>query len=161
MPTNDDIEIRPHELNVLVIDDDPIACDHAKSVLEKMGIVAETVLNGKDAVETVKVRHARREPYNLIIVDWQMPEMNGVEVTRQIREIIGNETAIIILTAYNWDDVMNEAITAGVDSFIAKPLFSGALLEEFKKALKKRNQGSAQIQTKAELKGQVTVKKNL
>ena len=149
----DDVEIRPHELNVLVIDDDPIACDHAKLVLEKSGIAADTVLTGKEALEMVQLRHARREPYNLIIVDWHMPEMDGVEVTRRIREIIGNESAIIILTAYNWDDVADEAVAAGVDSFIAKPLFSGTLLDEFKKVIKKKNLGSRENRKKAELKG--------
>ena len=150
---DNDIEIRPHEMNVLIIDDDPIACDHAKLVLEKTGIAAETVMNGKDAIERVKLRHARREPYNLIIVDWKMPEMDGVEVTRRIREIIGNETAIIILTAYNWDDVIEEAIAAGVDSFISKPLFSGNLIDEFKNALRKKNLGSPRQNQKADLKG--------
>ena len=149
----DDIEIRPHEMNVLIIDDDPIACDHAKLVLEKAGIAAETVMSGKDALEKVKLRHARREPYNLIIVDWQMPEMNGVEVTRKIREIIGNETAIIILTAYNWDDVIDEAIAAGVDSFIAKPLFTGSLFEEFKNALRRKNLTITATKKKADLAG--------
>ena len=151
-PSND-IEIKPHEMNVLVVDDDPIACDHAKLILEKMGIASEIVMSGKAAVEMVKLRHARREPYNLIIVDWKMPDLDGVEVTRQIREIIGDETAIIILTAYNWDDVADDAISAGVDSFISKPLFSGALLEEFKNALKKKNLGSSKTKTKADLKG--------
>ena len=151
--TSDDVEIRPHEMNVLIIDDDPIACDHAKLVLEKAGIAAETVLSGKEAIEMVKLRHARREPYNLIIVDWHMPEMDGVEVTKQIREIIGNETAIIILTSYNWDDIIDEAIAAGVDSFIAKPLFTSNLIDEFKKALKKKNLSNAETQTKADLAG--------
>ena len=151
---SDDVDIKPHEMNVLVIDDDPIACDHAKLILEKIGIAAEIAHSGKEAIEMVKLRHARREPYNLIIVDWQMPEMNGLEVTRQIREIIGNETAIIILTAYNWDDIIGEAKAVGVDSFIAKPLFSGSLLEEFKKALRKKNQtAAAQEVKKADLKG--------
>ena len=149
----DNIEIHPHEMNVLIIDDDPIACDHAKLVLEKAGIAAETVLSGKEAIEMVKLRHARRESYNLIIVDLNMPEMNGVEVTKQIRDIIGNETAIIILTAYNWDDIIDEAIAAGVDSFIAKPLFSGNLIEEFKKALKKKNLNTAEAKIKADLTG--------
>ncbi|MBR0260630.1 MAG: response regulator [Selenomonadaceae bacterium] len=150
---SDDIEIKPHEMNVLIIDDDPIACDHAKLVLEKAGIAAETVMSGKEALEKVKLRHARREPYNLIIVDWQMPEMNGVEVTRKIREIIGNETAIIILTAYNWDDVIDEAIAAGVDSFIAKPLFTGSLFEEFKNALRRKNLTITETKKKADLTG--------
>ncbi len=151
--TIDDVEIKPQELNVLIIDDDAIACDHAKLVLEKAGIAAETVMSGKEAIERVKLRHARREPYNLIIVDWHMPEMDGVEVTRRIREIIGNETAIIILTAYNWDDIMDEALAAGVDSFIAKPLFSGSLLEEFKNALRKKKVDVLKNKTKADLKG--------
>lgn len=150
---SDDVDIKPHEMSVLIIDDDPIACDHAKLVLEKAGIAAETVMSGKEAVEMVKLRHARREPYNLIIVDWQMPEMNGIEVSKQIRDVIGNESAIIILTAYNWDDIADEAVAAGVDSFIAKPLFSGSLLEEFKNALRKKNVDSAKEKQKADLKG--------
>lgn len=149
----DDIEINPLLMSVLVIDDDPIACDHAKLVLEKTGISAETAHSGKEALEMIKVKVARREPYNLIIIDWQMPEMDGVEVTRQIRKILGDETAIIILTAYNWDDITNEAIEAGVDSFIAKPLFSGHLLDEFKNALKKKKMLYSAAQKKADLAG--------
>lgn len=149
----DSIEIKPQDMNVLVIDDDPVACDHARLVLEKAGIASEVALSGKDALEMIKLRQARRAPYNLIIVDWQMPEMDGVEVTRNIRNIIGNETAIIILTAYNWEDIIEEAIAAGVDSFIAKPLFSGNLLEEFKNALKKKRLLASGSTKKADLKG--------
>ena len=150
---DDDIEINPLNMNVLIIDDDPIACDHAKLVLEKIGIAAETALSGKDALEMIKVKSARREPYNLIIVDWQMPEMDGVEVARQIRSILGDETAIIILTAYNWDDISDAALSAGVDSFIAKPLFSGHLLDEFKNALKKKKALAKVTEEKADLTG--------
>ena len=145
------IEVKPHEMNVLIIDDDPVACDHAKLVLEQAGISVETALSGKEAVEMVKLRYARREPYNLIVVDWQMPEMDGLQATKNIRQIIGKETAIIILTAYNWDDIIDEAVAAGVDSFIAKPLFSSNLIEEFKNALHKKN--SAKPKNKADLTG--------
>ena len=100
----------------------------------------------------VTLRHARRDPYNLILVDWQMPEMDGVETTRQIRSIAGDESAIIILTAYNWDDVLEEAIEAGVDSFIAKPLFATNVIEEFQQAFSKRN-ANAQGQHRADLTG--------
>ncbi len=148
----EDTEIRVQDLSVLVVDDDPIACDHAKLVLGQAGIAAETALSGKEALEMVKVRQARQEPYNLIIMDLQMPEMDGVETTRQIRSIIGDESAIIILTAYNWDDVMEPATAAGVDSFIAKPLFSGSLLEEFRKALKKKK-SAVPAEKKADLNG--------
>ena len=149
---SDDIRINPREMSVLVVDDDPVACEHAKLVLEKAGIASEIALSGQEALEMVRVRYARREPYNLIIVDWHMPRMNGVEATRQIRSIIGDEIAIIILTAYNWEDVMDEAIAAGVDTFISKPLFSSSLIEEFKNALRKKKLSSG-ANKKADLAG--------
>ena len=146
-------EIRPEEMTVLVVDDDPVACAHAKLVLEKAGIAAETVSSGAQAVEMVKLRHARRNPYNLILVDWQMPEMDGVETTRRMRSIIGHESAIIILTAYRWDDILEEAVQAGVDSFIPKPLFAANVLDEFRSALKRKNIVSSREKHKAELNG--------
>ena len=148
---DNEIEIKPEEMTVLVVDDDPIACDHAKLVLGKIGVSAEVAHSGKDALEMVSLRHGRMEPYNLIVVDWQMPEMDGVETTRQIRSEIGDESAIIILTAYNWDDILEEATSAGVDSFISKPLFTGNLLDEFKNALK--NKAAVSEKKKAELDG--------
>ena len=149
----DEPEINPHDIKVLVIDDDPIACEHARLVLEKVGIPADTAMSGRDAVEIVRYQHARREPYNLILVDWKMPEMDGVETARQIRDIVGNESAIIILTAYRWDDITEEAVAAGVDSFIAKPLFAANVMEEFRQAVKKKNIVTLQKERKAELKG--------
>ncbi len=146
-------EIRPENLTVLVVDDDPVACEHARLVLEKAGIAAETVSSGAAAVEAVRLRHARRAPYNLILVDWKMPDMDGVETTRRIRELIGKESAIIILTAYRWDDVLEEALQAGVDSFIPKPLFAAAVLEEFSSALKRRSANTDHKPQKAELTG--------
>ena len=146
-------EISPQEMSVLVIDDDPVACENAKLVLGKMGIAVEISLSGADAIEKVKIRHARREPYNLILVDWKMPEMDGVETTRRIRDIIGHESAIIILTAYNWDDVIDEALEAGVDSFLAKPLFATNVVDEFRIALEKKNISLTKEKHKADLTG--------
>ena len=145
--------IPPQEMVVLIVDDDPVACEHAKLVLSKAGIASETAESGAAAIEMVRLRHARRESYNLILVDWKMPDMDGVETTRRIREIIGDESAIIILTAYRWDDILEEALRAGVDSFISKPLFAGTLLEEFKSAVKRKGLVSRKIANKAELKG--------
>ena len=135
---DNEIEIDPREMIVLIVDDDSVACEHAKLVLEKAGIASELASSGEEAIEKVKLHHARRAPYNLILVDWKMPGMDGVEATRRIREIVGNESAIIMLTAYKWDDVLDEAIQAGVDSFIAKPLFAANVLDEFKSALKRK-----------------------
>ncbi len=73
-------------MKVLVIDDDPVACDHARIVMEEIGISVETVLSGKAALENIKLKYARHEAYNLIFVDWKMPEQDGIEVTREIRE---------------------------------------------------------------------------
>ena len=151
--TADDIEVRPQDLNVLVIDDDPIACEHAKLVLSTAGIASDYVLSGREAIEMAKMRHARRDPYNLIVVDWQMPEMDGLEVTRQIRSILGDESAIIILTAYNWDEIEEQAKAAGVDSFIAKPLFTSNLIDEFRSALKKKKATQPIEEPKATLEG--------
>ena len=123
--------LRPGDMRVLVVDDDPIACEHARLVLEEVGIAAETCLSGPEALKLIEVRHAKHEPYD--------PGQDGVELTREIRTHYNNETTIIILTAYNWDDIMDEAILAGVDSFMAKPLFASNVLEEFEKVVKRKD----------------------
>ena len=146
-------EVRPNEMTVLIVDDDPVSCKHSQLVLEKAGVASELASSGKQAVEMVKLRHARMEPYNLILVDWKMPEMDGVETTRQIRAEIGNESAIIILTAYRWDDVLESAVEAGVDSFLPKPLFAAAVLEEFRSAQKRKDIPAKKQQGKADLAG--------
>ena len=96
-------------------------------------------LSGAEGLQMTKVRHVRREPYNLILVDWRMPDMDGVETTRRIRTAVGDETPVIILTSYNWDEIEDEAKRAGVDTFVAKPLFTGTVLDEFREAFKKKN----------------------
>ena len=147
----EDDEIAAHELAVLVIDDDPVACEHARLILGQVGISCDTVSSGKEAIEMVRVRHARREPYNLILVDWKMPEMDGIETTRRIRSVIGHESAIIILTSYDWDDVADEAVSAGVDTFVPKPLFADSVMDEFKEAFRKKNE--ALLKQVIDLKG--------
>ncbi|SMG15351.1 response regulator [Fibrobacter sp. UWB13] len=148
-----DIQIQTSEMSVLVVDDDEVAMNHAKLVLEKSGISTEVANSGKEAVEMVKLRHARCNPYSLIVLDWQMHEMDGVETARQIRAVTGDDTAIIVLTAYNWDDVLDEALAAGVDCFIAKPIFTKNILDELKNILKKKRQHIAPMKKKAELSG--------
>ena len=145
----DALDIHSQDMKVLLVDDDPLACDQAKLVMSQAGIMADTAQSGTEALEMVKVSYARQEPYNLIIVDWQMPEMDGVETTRQIRSIIGKDTAVIILTAYNWDDIYEEATMAGVDSFIAKPLFTDNLLNELKDVMKRKRQERTKVEAVA------------
>ena len=136
----DGIDVMPHEMSVLVIDDDPVACENAKVILGQVGISCDTVTSGEEGFEMVKVRHARREPYNLILVDWKMPGLDGIDTTRKIRSVIGHESAIIILTSYDWSEVADEAISAGVDTFVPKPLFADSVMDEFRDAFRKKNE---------------------
>ena len=146
-------ELRPQDMKVLIIDDDPVACEHAKLVLEEVGIAADSCLNGAEALQMIELRHARRDAYNLILVDWKMPEQDGVTVTREIRRLYNGESTIIILTAYSWDDVIEEALSAGVDSFMAKPLFASNVLQEFKAAIARKGITAEAETHKADLTG--------
>jgi len=144
-------QIDPHEMSVLVIDDDGIALEHAQIVLGQVGIHCEVAASGAEGLDMIRVRHGRRADYDLVLVDWRMPEMDGIETTRQIRSVVGSDTPIIILTSFNWDEVADEAREAGVDTFVAKPLFAGSVLDEFREAFKRKNMALAA--PRAELAG--------
>ena len=146
-----DGDLNPHDMSVLVIDDDRIALEHAEVILGQIGISCETAESGWEGIDKVRLRHGRQEEYDLILVDWKMPELDGVETTRQIRQIVGNDTPIIILTSFNWDDVADEARAAGVDTFVAKPLFAGSVMDEFREAFRCKNEALAK--KTADLKG--------
>ena len=141
----------PHDMSVLVIDDDPIALEHAEIVLSQVGISCETAESGWEGIDKVRIRHGRREDYNLIIIDWKMPEMDGVETTRQIRSIVGTDTPVIILSSFNWDEIADEAREAGVDTFVSKPLFASTVMDEFAEAFRSKN--AALEQRTVDLKG--------
>ena len=147
----DEADIKLHEMSVLVVDDDRIACEHAQIVLSQVGVSCETVESGREAIDMVRMRHARRDDYDLILVDWKMPDMDGIETTRQIRAIVGEVTPIIILTSYSWDDIIDEAKSAGVDTFVAKPLFAGNVMNEFREAFRKKS--GINDKSMADLKG--------
>ena len=128
----DEGTLNPHEMRVLVIDDDPVALEHAQIILGQVGISCDVAESGAEGLEMVKLRHARREDYDLLLIDWKMPDMDGVETTRQVRAAVGHDLPIIILTSYNWDEVADEARSAGVDTFVPKPLFAGSVLDQFR-----------------------------
>lgn len=111
------------ELKVLVVDDDKDTCEHAFLILDRMGIKAEWVLSGNEAVARVVSLHEQNEGFDVVFIDWKMPEMDGLEVTRRIRRHVGPETLIIIISAYDWTEIESEAHKAGANAFITKPMF--------------------------------------
>lgn len=111
------------ELKVLVVDDDKDTCEHTSLILDRMGIKAEWVLSGSEAVVRVVSLHERGEGFDVVFIDWKMPEMDGLEVTRRIRRHVGPETLIIIISAYDWTEIESEAHEAGANAFITKPMF--------------------------------------
>ena len=141
----------PEEMRVLVIDDDRIALEHAEIILDQIGIQCDTAESGWEGIDKVRIQHGRREDYNLILIDWRMPEIDGIETTRQIRSIVGQNTPIIILTSFNWDEIADEAKEAGVDSFVAKPLFAGSVMDEFREAFRRKNESL--VKRTVDLKG--------
>lgn len=114
-------------LRVLVVDDEEDVCTHASLLLKQMGIMAQCAKSGHEAVRIVFEAHETGKDYHVCIVDWRMPDMDGIEVTRNIREKLGSETLIIIISAYDWSEIEEEARRAGVNAFIAKPLFETTL----------------------------------
>ena len=109
-------------LKALVVDDDFNTCDSVTKMLVRVGMRSEWTLSGKEAVLRARQSMELGDAFHAYIIDWRLPDMNGIEVTRQIRSL-GDDTPIIILTAYDWSDIEAEARAAGVTAFCAKPLF--------------------------------------
>ena len=144
--------IDPSEMYVLVVDDEEVAAEHARLVLDEVGIRTDIAFSGAEALEMLEIRHTKHDPYNLVLLDWKMPDMDGVETARRIRELYDNETTIIILTSFNWDEIMDEALHAGVDSFLAKPLFASNVIDEFDRVARKNNMTLYKEKKRADLK---------
>ena len=121
------------DLSVLVADDDEMSMESAVEVLEELGMLAEGVLSGEEAVERVCERHSASEDFNAVVLDWKMPGMDGVETARAIRKKVGEEVPIIILTAYDYSEIENVARAAGVNAFVNKPLFKSRMAHVFRK----------------------------
>ena len=114
-------------LRALVVDDDFNVCDSVSKMLKSIGLRSEWTTSGREAVYRAKSSHDEGDPYHTYIIDWQMPETSGIETARRIRSVVGRDAPIIILTAYDWTDIEEEAKEAGVTAFCAKPLFMSDL----------------------------------
>ena len=116
------------EMRVLVVDDDNDTCEHAAVLLKGMGVNVDWALNGFEAIE--KVRSACEDDgrcYDVCIIDWCMPELDGIETARRMRRYVGPDVLIIIISAYDWSGIEEQAKAAGVNAFIAKPFFASNL----------------------------------
>ncbi|MDE7106232.1 MAG: response regulator [Anaeroplasmataceae bacterium] len=114
-------------LKALVVDDDVNTCMSVSKMLSTIGMRPDWTTLGKEAIIRTKFSIEQNEPYSAYIIDWLMPDMNGIELVRRIRKVIGDETPVIILTAYDWTDIEKEAREAGVTAFCSKPLFLSEL----------------------------------
>lgn len=140
------------DLPVLVVDDDETASEMTCMVLENIGMKGEYVLNGREAVERVWERHRIKQDYFAVILDWKMPEMDGIETAQAIRKKVGPDVPIIILSAYDWSGVEEEARRAGISGFISKPLFKSRLVYLFNEIV---GDGKAQKTQEGELSDKI------
>lgn len=124
-------------LDVLVVDDDKIACQNTCSCLREIGINSECVYSGSDAIEKVRQHHLAEKEYFAVIIDLKMPQMNGIETTRQIRRFVGADVPIIILSAYDLEEYEAEAKVVKANGFITKPLYKSKLLQVLRSFLGK------------------------
>ena len=150
LPMRTQAEHRPVEkitelegLKALVVDDDFNTCDSVTRMLVKVGMRAEWTLSGKEAVLRARQSIEMSDVYHAYIIDWRMPDMNGIEVTRQIRSL-NDDTPIIILTAYDWSDIEVEAKAAGVTAFCSKPMFMSDLRKTLMSALGQKQTDATQ-----------------
>ena len=129
----------PSGLRAIVVDDDMIACEHTQVVLRALGIESDIFTEAAEALKRMEQAHAQGQDYPLLLTDYKMPEMNGLELTRAIRAFDKGKTAVILLTGYNWDIIEEDAHEAGVDSIMAKPLFSESLIRQIHAVLLKKD----------------------
>lgn len=123
------------KLKTLVVDDDVAVCESTVATLHDMGVTAEWVDSGQKAVERVKFYRKEHKDYDMILIDWKMPGMDGIETAREIRKVVGADVTIIIMTAYDWASIEHEAKLAGVNLLMNKPMFRSSLISAFNQAL--------------------------
>ena len=131
-------------LKTLVVDDDVVVCESAVVTLREMGVKAEWVDSGRKAIERVEELWSKNRFYDMILIDWKMPDMDGIETARRIRNIVGPKVTIIIITAYDWASIENEARLAGVNLLMSKPMFKSTLISAFAKALGEKEEPAIQ-----------------
>ena len=128
-------EMRIDHVDALIADDDPILLETAADTLESLGIHADQAATGAEALEMIRRRHETGKDYGVVILDWKMPDLNGIETIRRIRTEIDAGIPILLTSAYDWSDIEDEAKEAGANGFIGKPLFRSRLYEKINELL--------------------------
>ena len=139
------------DLRILVADDDPVCCESVCEILNDMGMNSEWVLSGKAAVDRVKTRQEQGRDFFTILVDWKLPDQDGVVTVRQMRQLVGQQVPIVIISAYDWIDIEEEARDAGTSAFISKPLFRTKLATLFNSLVNNQTNGNAPDEPLCEL----------
>ena len=143
----DDMMLPP--IQVLLADDDPVLLETAKDTLRSIGAEADVARNGAEAVRMV----SKKSDYRVVILDWKMPDMDGIEAARQIRAKVGQNIPILLISAYDWSDLEDVAKEAGVNGFISKPLFRSTLYNKLNEMLGNESKGGDQENEDADLIG--------
>lgn len=125
--------------NMLVVDDDAFLCKSTIEILKTFGINAESTLSGETAIALAVDRHNRGEDYQIILLDWKLPGMNGIQTARKLREHLGGDVPILLISAYDWSEFEAEAQDAGINGFISKPLFKSTLFYNLRKFVTREN----------------------
>lgn len=129
----EEIEMVLPPWKILVVDDDETLCRTAVEALDSIGIQSDWCMSGEKALEMVTKHHRMRDDYQIVLLDWKLPGMDGIMVARQIRQIVDRDMPIILISAYDWNEFEEEAREAGIDGFISKPLFKSTLYHSLKK----------------------------
>lgn len=118
--------------NMLVVDDDQLLCESAVASLSSIGIRADWAQDGESAIQKILQRREARDPYQIILLDWKLPGIDGIETARRIRQSLQSEVPILLISAYDWSEIEESARAAGINGFISKPLFKSTLYHTLK-----------------------------
>ena len=141
------LDIAVEKLSTLIVDDDITICEHTQALLEEVGMKAQWVESGIKAVELIKRKWNELEGhFDVVLLDWKMPDMDGIETAKEIRKIVGDDVTIIVMTAYDWAEIEHEAKQAGVNMLVTKPLFKSSLISVFENAFKQNDKNKPKPQ---------------
>lgn len=135
-------EMKLPNWNVLVVDDDSMLCESAVSYLCEMGVNAQWTLDGESAIAMVKQQHILNNDYQIVLMDYKLPGIDGIETAKRIHEQLENDVPVLLISAYDWSDIEKETENAGIAGFISKPLFKSTLFHSLKKYVESDNDDS-------------------